>query len=903
MAIDRFLRIVSLRLRSLFRRNDVEQELDEELHYHVDQQTAENMRRGMPADTARADALRAMGGMGGIELRKEQVRDTRGTRWIEELAGDARFALRSLRRARGFATAVVLTLALGIGANTAMFTLLRGTVLRPLPNRHGEQLVYLRQSAPGVQHANVLFSVPEIADYRASAKTLTAMAEYSSVLPFTLVGDDGAPVRIATAVVSGNYFHVIGLGSVLGRVMSVHDDGPAAAPVAVLSYAFWMDHFGGDPHVVGHTVRANDQVATIVGVLEPAPQYPERTDVYVNTVTSPHHLSATMVTERQHRMSEVFARLAPNATVEQARSELDRIASNMFRDHPEAYEKAAHYELSLSTLRDAENERASLMFWLLMGAAAFVLLIACANVANLTLMRGVGREREMLVRAALGASNGRLRRLLAVENLVLALAGGALGLLVALAGLRLLVVFAAQFSPRADEIRVDGVVLAVGLVTSAVAAIALSFVPRIGGDHTLVMPLAPAGRRTTIGRGRQRVQRSLVVAQVALSMVLLTGAGLLVRTLAKLDAVETGVRADHVLTMDLPLQGDLPREVMKQPQNLARYEAVRDRVAALPGVDVAAVGMAAPLRPSMLDMDVKAENRVIPPNRPTPHGAVKTVDPNYFVAAGISLLGGRGFEATDRRGTARVVVLSQSFAKQLFGDEDPIGRRVAFSGQMLKFTPFTDEWRTVVGLVGDTRDRGLDRDPTPTLYEPFAQEVIVNGTLLVRTTADPAVLQPMIARAIHEVAPHQLIEHVATIEQIRDETVAPRRLNAMFISSFGALALVIAMVGIAGVLAFSVSTRTAEIGIRMSLGADAPRVRRMVLGEGGVLLAVGVVIGLAGALFATRLLHSLLFGITPHDPATLGAVAFVLAAVGVAACWVPAERAASVDPAVALRAE
>jgi putative ABC transport system permease protein len=900
MTIDRLLRIIPLRFRSLFRRSDVERELDEELRYHVDQQTAENVRQGMAPDAARTAALRALGG---IEYRKEQVRDTRGTRWLEELAGDVRFAVRSLRRARGFATAVVLTLALGIGANTAMFTVLRGTLLRPLPNRDGERLVYLRQSAPGAQEQNVLFSVPEVADYRTAAKTLSTLAEYSSSLPFTLVGSDGQPLRVRAGVISGNYFDVMGLDPVLGRLTSGRDDGPVAAPVAVLSYPFWIEHFGGDPRIVGRTVRLNDAISTVIGVVQPAPLYPQPTDVFVNTVTSPHHLSATMVTGRTHRMTELFARLAPGATVEQARLELDGIAVNVFRDHPEAYEKAARYEITLSSLRQALNERASLTFWLLMGAAALVLLIACANVSNLTLMRGVGREREMLLRDALGAGRGRLRRLLLVENLVLALVGGALGVLVAFAGLRILVAFAAQFSPRASEIRVDGVVLAVGLATSIVAAIALSFVPRIGGAGALAASLAPSGRRTTLGRGRQRFQQSLVVAQIAVCMVLLTGAGLLVRTLSKLHSVDVGVRTDHVLALELPLQGDLLREVMKQPENFARYERMREQVAALPGVDVAALGTVPPLRNSLGGIEVKAEGRAVAPDQPTPRAAFKTVDPRYFAATGIPLLEGRAFEATDRRGSGLVVILSQSFAEHLFGNEDPLGRRVAWTGDVLRFTPFTGDWRTVVGVVGDTRDGGLDGDPTPTMYQPFAQELIVSGALIVRTTTDPALLGPTIVRAVRAVAPGQLIERVETLDQIRDETVAPRRLNALFITSFGTLAFLIAMVGIAGVLAFSVSSRTAEIGIRMSLGADAGRVHRMVLGEGGVLLAAGLVVGFTGALFAERLLRSLLFGITPHDPATLGVVAFGLAAVGVAACWLPAARAARVDPAVALRAE
>jgi putative ABC transport system permease protein len=363
------------------------------------------------------------------------------------------------------------------------------------------------------------------------------------------------------------------------------------------------------------------------------------------------------------------------------------------------------------------------------------------------------------------------------------------------------------------------------------------------------------------------------------------------------------VRTDHVLTIGLPLQGDMLREVMKQPQNLARYEAIRDGAAALPGVRVAALSITSPLRASMMSMDIKAENREIAPNAMMPHAAVKMVDTAYFAAGGIPLIAGRNFASTDRRDSERVVVLSHAFARQLFGDENPIGQRVAFTGAVLRFTPFTGDWRTVVGVVGDTRDEGLDGSFTPTLYEPFAQELIVNASLIVRSTTNPDQLKASVIRVIHDLYPQQLIEHVATLDQIRDESVAPRRLNALFIMSFGALAFIIAMVGIAGVLAFSVSSRISEIGIRMSLGADAGRVRRMILGEGGLLLTVGLAVGLTGALFAARLLRGLLFGVTPHDPATLAGVALVLGAVGVAACWLPAARASRVDPAEALRAE
>ena len=810
------------------------------------------------------------------------------------LLSELRLVLRSLSRARGYAVAVVLTLALGIGANTAMFTLLRGTMLRPLPNRDGERLVYLRQSARGAGQENVLFSVPETMDYRAASKTIGELAEYSG-MTFTMLADE-EPVHVQAGIVSGNYFQVMGLAPVLGRLTNGTDDGASAPPVAVLAHQFWMDRFGGDPKVIGRVVRINDRASTIVGVVERVPHYPQRTDVFVNTVTSPHHMSATMVTGRSHRMTELFGRLAPGASVEQASGEIARLSSNVYGDHPDAYERASQYAISIAPLKQALNERASLTLWLLMGAASFVLLISCANVANLTLMRGVRREREMLVRAALGSGVFRLRRLLLLENLALALVGGAFGVLVAFAGIELLVGFARQLSPRADEIQIDGLVLAVGLATSVAAAIALSFVPRLGGERALA---AAGSRRTTAGRGSQRLQHALVVAQFAVCVVLLTAAGLLVRTLSKLQSVETGVRAENVLTLEVPIESD----AIPDAEKVARYERMRDRVAALPGVGVVGLGSAVPLRTTQFVLEVKAEGRSLGNGEATPRAAFKTTDPGFFEAAGIPVLKGRGFNSTDRAGSARVVILNQSLAERLFPGQDPIGRRVAWTGEVLKFIGISGDWRTVVGVVGDTRDEGLDAEPTPTVFQPFAQEELFAGALVIKAKSDAALLAPTVERVIRELYPRQLIENVATLDEVRDATVAPRRLNALFIASFGALAMAIAMVGIAGVLAFSVSSRTAEIGIRMSLGADAARVRRMILGEGGVLLVAGLAAGVVGALIASRLLRGLLFDVAPHDPATLIGVTFILAVVGVAACWLPAARAARVDPAVALRSE
>ncbi|HJQ19326.1 MAG TPA: ABC transporter permease [Gemmatimonadaceae bacterium] len=810
---------------------------------------------------------------------------------------DLRRSIRSLTHARGFAAAVIATLALGIGANTAMFTLLRGTLLRPLPNRDGERLVYLRQSAKAAGQDNVVFSVPEIVDITNANKSLSGVAEYSQ-MTFTMLTQD-VPVHVQVGIVSGNYFKVMGLGMILGRPTNEGDDGPNAPSVTVLSPTFWMQHFGGDKSVIGRVITVNDRPSTIIGVAQSAPQYPARTDIYVNTVTSPHHMSATMVTGRTHRMTEVFAREKPTYTLEQTRSEIARISKTMYADHPDAYEKAAGYAITVMPLREALNERASLTMWLLMGAATFVLLISCANVANLTLMRGVRREREMLVRAALGAGTWRLRLLLLGENLTLALIGGALGVVVAFAGLEMLKAFAQQLSPRADEIRVDGLVLAVTLATSVLAAVVLSFVPHVGDEKALAAPLAAGGRRTTSGRRTHRLQHGLVIAQLAVCVVLLTAAGLLVRTLRNLQSVETGVRAENVLTLEAPIESG----AIKPEEKLAMYERMRDRIATLPGVQVASTGSNVPLKPTFFVLEVKAEGRAIAPNEATPRATMKTADATYFSAAGIPLLSGRAFNSTDRPNSPRVVILNKSLAERLFPGQDAVGRRIAWTGEVLKFIDMSGDWRTVVGVVGDTRDSGLDSDPTPTVFEPLGQEQIFSGAFVIRTTRDPIAMEPAVLRAIRDMYPRQLVENVATLEEVRDATVAPRRLNALFIASFGSLAMIIAVVGIAGVLAFSVSSRTSEIGIRMSLGATQGQVKRMILGQGGALVVAGLLIGAVGALLASRLMQGLLFGVASSDPLTLGAVAVIMGVVSIAACWIPAVRAARVDPAIALRSD
>jgi predicted permease len=811
---------------------------------------------------------------------------------------DLRFAARSLSRTRAFTLAVVLTLGLGIGANTAIFSVVRGVLLRPLPHRDGDRLVYLRQAINGPGGDNVLFSVPEINDFRNASKTMGAgIAEYSG-LTLTLLGASDA-VRINVGLVTGNYFSVMGLSPVLGRLLNDGDDGTSVPPVMVLTHEYWQKRFGGDPKVIGRTVIVDGKKVTIVGVVQPAPYFPKPMDALLNMVISEHHTSALMVQGRTHRMTEMIARLAPGATVEQARTEIKTIRARVQADFPEAYDPGSGYHVVLTPFREVLGEKARLTLWLLMGAAAFVMIISAANVANLTLMRGVRREHELVVRAALGAGTARLRRLLLTENLLLAFMGAVLGLIIAAGGVRLLISLAERYSPRANEIRLDGMVLAFTLTLTVAIAVLLAYAPQLAKEGTLGAWISAGANRSSTGVRRQRLQRGLVVAQIAVSVVLLTGAGLLTRTMLQLAEVNTGLQTDQVLTMEMPLNyGDQTPD-----QARALYERMRLEVSALPGVKEVGIGSTMPLRSAQFQLDVKAEGKTLANGEAIPHAEFRTASPDYFRAAGIPLIEGRTFATTDRVGTAQVVILNKTLAEKLFPNENPIGKKIAWTGDVLRFIGVNGDWRTIVGVVGDTKDGGLDVDPPGVVFQPFAQEMVYAGGLVIRADANPTSLVAAATRIVRSIAPKVPIEHVMTVAQIRDESVAPRRLNAVLVSSFGVLAVIIAAVGIAGVLAFSVSARTNEIGIRMSLGADSGRVQRMILGEGGVLLVVGLVLGVSGALFATRLMQGLLFGVAPNDPVTLGFVAVAMAAVGVGACWLPALRAASIDPAIAIRTQ
>ncbi len=809
---------------------------------------------------------------------------------------DLTFAWRSLARARGFSIAVVLTLALGIGANTAIFSVLRGVVLKPLPHQDGDHLMYLRQSAAGVGTANIAFSVPEIEDLRTSSRTLAQIAEYS---PFTLnVIEESDAFQLDVGLVTGNYLSVMGLRPTLGRPFNPGDDGAGAAPVVLLTDAFWRSHFRGDSSIVGKSMRIGGRTVEVIGVLQPAPFFPGRIDALMNMSISEHHVSAMMVQGRTHRMTEVIARLAPGTTVEQARAEVATIRRQVQATYPEVYDVASNYTVTVTPFREVLGQDARTLLGLLIGVAGFILVIGCANVANLTLMRTVRREQELNVRAALGAGTARLRRLLLVEHLMLSLGGAVLGIALAFAGVRLLSAIAARVTPRASEIQVDGTVLAFSLLLALAVAVLLSLVPGVTRQTDLAAGLSSGNARSSGGLKRRRLQRALVVVQVAVTVVLLTGTGLLVQSMRRLAAVDPGLDARDVLTMEVPRDFSLPEA---NPAIRARYEAMQRELSTLPGVAVVGVGSTMPLRRADVLLDIKAEGRPLAPNEPVPHAEYRTADPGYFRAAGVPLLSGRDFAATDGPDGARVVIVNKALADHFFPGMDAVGRRVAWTGDVLRFIGISDEWRTIVGVVGNTRDGGLDAAPTPAVFLPFAQGDFPSGGVVMRTDV-PAPSIANAARAIvRSLAPQQPIENVMTVDEIRDESVGPRRLNATLVGAFGALALVLAAVGIAAVLAFAVSTRTTEVGIRMSLGATPASVRRMVINEGSVLVLSGLAIGTVGALALSRIIRSFLFQVEPWDPLTLVLVALMMLGIGIAASWVPAARASGIQPSEALR--
>jgi putative ABC transport system permease protein len=808
------------------------------------------------------------------------------------LRQDAGFALRMMRKNPGFTLAAVLTLGLGIGANSAIFSVVNAVLLRPLPYAHGERIITITQQAPKAGLVGQPFSVPELLDYRSQNGSLDAVVEYHN-MNFILLGRS-EPERVETGVVSWNFFEVFGIRPLFGRTFREDDERPGAPAVLMLSYEYWIRSFGGDPTVVGKTFSMNDRPHTVIGILPPVPQYPNENDVYMPTTACPFRSSERVMTSRTSRMVDVFARLRPGISLAKAQADLTGVARNLQRTYPDAYPPNIDYGVLATSLHERLTSNARPTMLTLLGAAGFVLLIACANVANLNLARLVKRERELSVRAALGAGRVRMFRQLLTESFLLALVGGGIGLVFSWGALSLLVSFAARFSPRAREVQMNGEVLLFTLAVALITSILSGTAPALAARETIGANLKENSGQTTASKGRRRLRGLLIVSQVGVSFLLLIGAGLMLRSFMRLQHVDPGFQPENVLTMNIGLNfakyntGDKER---------AFFEALLERIGQQSGVKAAAVSMTIPLGSDMhMDSDFQLEGQTPPPAGQHLNVAdFRVVSPGYFLALHIPLLAGRAFSNADRPGAPDVAVVNRSAAKHFWGGRDPVGTRFS--------TDNGRTWTEIVGVVGDTKEYGLEKPSPDNFYVPLAQNPLLNGTLVVKTAGDPLSLAGQVIEQIYQMDPNQPAAAVRSLEQVRAESVAGPRLTTNLLGLFAALALAIAAAGIGGVMALVVNQRKHEIGVRMAIGAGPGAILRMVLGQGLALALVGIVLGFGAALALTRVLRGLLFEVEPTDPLTFAAVAAVLSIAAVAACYIPARRAASVDPIIALRTD
>jgi putative ABC transport system permease protein len=815
---------------------------------------------------------------------------------------DLKIALRSLARVPALWVTIALTLALGIGANAAIFSVVRAVLLRPLANRNESRLLYLRQSAPGIGEPNATFSIPEIRDIGGNLKTITQLGTFSEI-GFTIVGL-GTPREIPAGVVDGNYFEVMGLRPVLGRLLTPADDGPNAPGAIVLTYKFWRDSLHSDPSVIGKVVRLESccgaRQAAIVGVLEPSVPYPVATEIIGNVVTSPHHLSATMVQGREHRMTEVFGRLAPGATIEQARAELSTVYSAMTRAYPEVYKPEDHFTISVTRMHDQINARANTILWVLFAASGLLFVIASSNVANLVLARTVRREPELAIRAALGASSAVLRRSLLAESIVLCGSGTAAAVLLAVPMVKVLGHYAQRFSVRATDLTLDSSLLWFGAALAIIASFFLAYIPRLPSHDKPTNSLTGRGARVTGSSNRKL--RVFAITQIAASFLLLAGACVLLKTLYVLEQTRPPFDSSNVLAVNLPVM----RYGKTDAQVGEFYREIKERVSTLPGVEHVSEGFSVPWRADQ-GGDISFQFAAQGAHRQQDgkdefRAEFRSVSPGFFDTIGVPILQGRDFNEGDKEGNERVVIISQSLANELYPGQNAVNHTLWWTDGVIKFIGISAEPRRIVAVVPDFDDENIIPQPAMTIYQPVDQEGW-SDRLFVRAHQDPYALVPAITTLIHGMSADQPVERATTLGDVRAEVLTPDRLNAIIFGGFAGVALLISIVGVAGVLAFSVSGRTREFGIRIALGAQPSNILTDVLSDGLIMAAIGVFAGAILGIALTRLAGSYLSGIDQPGAMALGSSALVILAAAVIASAVPAARAARVNAVEALRAE
>ena len=896
------------RLRALIRHGDLDRGLHSEVRFHIDMETEKNIKLGMSPEDARLKALRSFGPM---EKHKEDTRDARGVGAIETLVADLRYGARALFKHPGYAALAIVTLGLGIGANTAIFSVINGVLLKPLPYEHGDRLVIVQQSRPLSGQPQVGVAIAEYFDYRERGKDVfDGLVEYHQ-MNFDLI-NRGEPDRVNTGVVSHNFFDLLGIKPILGRTFMASDDVRDAEAVLILSHTYWRTKFGGDPNIVGQVFEMNDRPHRVIGVLPNVPHYPQENDVYMPVLACPFRAAGERQMAQNRRAFgalNVFGRLKEGATPEQAANTVGAICHNFTQDSafkPVYRPETSGFRATTVPVREALTSGARELLLILLGITGLILLIACANVANLTLARMLGRDRELAMRAALGAGRGRLVRQLLTESTLLAVVGGVLGVTFAWVTIDMLTTFVGRFTSRTGEITLDPVVLMFTLGISVFTGLLFGTLPALGSRVDLVSALKQGGGQAGDAGSRRKMQGALIVAQVAVSVMLLVGAGLLLASFYRLQRVETGYRSDGVLSAQI--YGNFSRYPnITELRKL--YLPVLERMQGAAGVSTVAITNAVPLgggAPGTTRFDIEGRAVDDPDRRPT--ADVRVASPDYFATLGIPVVGGRTFNDLDNEESMRVVVINKAMTRYWDGT-DPVGSRVSLpvplpTTQRPPPGPPPTAWFTVVGVVGDVRQFGLAQETVAQIYVPLRQTPFAfAGQVLVRTAGEPTSFGNVLRSTVHAVDPNQPVENMQTLEDLRSEALAAPRLTATLLGVFAALALLVTLAGIGGVIATSVQQRTKEFGLRMALGARRDSVLMMVVRQGLTLVAIGLAIGIAGALAGGRVLSSYLYQTAPRDPLIYAGVAAVFIVAGVVACLIPARRATTVDPLIALRAE
>lgn len=868
-------------LRALLRRSQVERELDEELRYHLERQTEQNVRLGMSPEEARHAAFRSFGG---VEQAKERSRDARGVRGLEDLWQDLRYGARMLLKQPAFTLIAVLTLALGIGATTALFSVVNGVLLRPLPYRDEARIVTLWQSNLHSGVAREETSPATFLDWRERLQSYEAIA---AIEPFghSLIGN-GEPERFRSWVVTENFFEILGAAPLQGRTFLPEEFGTGRGNVVVLGYGLWQQRFGGDPHLVGRQLTLNGQPHTVIGVMPPEFQYPPGRELW-----APRGPRANDRQIRGGTYIKVIGRLKPGRTLAGAQTELQTVAAQLSAEYPQTNAQVGAVIVPMREVIVGQVRRGLLV---LFGAVGFVLLIACANIASLLLARASQRSRELAIRAALGAGRARLLRQLLIESALLAGLGGMSGVLLAYWLIEALVALSPGNLPRLEQIRLDPLAGAFAAGLTLLTALLCGLIPAIQMTRPNVQAaLKDEGRTATGGRTPQRLRQLLVVAEMALALALLVGAGLLMRSFVTLMRVNPGFTTERALTLEVQLGRN------RTPEQMAAFVAqAQERLSLLPGVQAVGLTTALPFHDNQIVIPTTfsiADRAAAPGQESTAYQI--GVTPDYLAALGVPLLRGRALTSFDQADAVPVVLINQTLARRHWPLEDPLGKKIAFDsfGRAMNCE--------IVGVVGDVRPRGLDQEPQPEIYLPYAQAPFGSATWLVRTAGDPLSLLPAVKEKIREVNPTQTFASIATLEQLLDHSTSRRRFNLFLLGSFAALALLLAGIGLYGLISYTTAQRTQEIGIRIALGAQGGDVLQLVIGQGMKLALAGVALGLVTSLGLTRLMASLLFGISATDTLTFAGVSLLLLSVALLACWIPARRATKVDPMIALRYE